>query len=137
MNKYGYIGIETFLNFCKNLKDHVVTTNDFMRMNKVRVTERKKGKWVWDGVLWRCSNCNEPFYFVDKTPVDVGFCYCPNCGKGMKLKETDCDYERVYERVVDQLECDTPCESTFNQDDVLVNRPTEPYRGDENGRSCL
>ena len=106
MNKYGYIGIETFLNFCKNLKDHVVTTNDFMRMNKVRVTERKKGKWVWDGVLWRCSNCNKTVYFVDGTPVDNGIYYCPNCGKGMKIKETDCDYERVYERVVDQLECD-------------------------------
>ena len=51
----------------------------------------------------------------------------------MKIKETDCDYERVYERVVDQLECDTLCESTFNQDDVLANKPTEPYRGDENG----
>lgn len=106
MNKYGYIGIETLLNFCKNLKDHVVTTNDFMRMNKVRVTERKKGKWVWDGVLWRCSNCNKTVYFVDGTPEDNGLRYCPNCGKGMKLKETDCDYERVYERVVDQLECD-------------------------------
>ena len=133
MNKYGYIGIETFLNFCKNLKDHVVTTNDFMRMNKVRVTERKKGKWVWDGVLWRCSNCNKTVYFVDGTPEDNGLRYCPNCGKGMKIKETDCDYERVYERVVDQLECDTLCESTFNQDDVLANKPTEPYRGDENG----
>ena len=133
MNKYGYIGIETFLNFCKNLKDHVVTTNDFMRMNKVRVTERKKGKWVWDGVSWRCSNCNKTVYLIDGTPVDNGFCYCPNCGKGMKIKETDCDYERVYERVVDQLECDTLCESTFNQDDVLANKPTEPYRGDENG----
>jgi hypothetical protein len=97
--------------------------------------ERKKGKWIeeddgWDGVFWRCSECNEPFYLVDGTPVDNGLRYCPNCGKGMKIKETDCDYERVYERVVDQLECDMSCESTFNQDDVLVNRPIEPYRGD-------
>lgn len=95
MNKYGYVGIGTLFNFCKNLKDHAVTP-------KVRIIERKKEKWVWDGVLWRCSNCNEPFYFVDKTPVDVGLYYCPNCGKGMKLKETDCDYERV----VEQLEYD-------------------------------
>lgn len=113
MNKYGYIGIETLFNFRKSLKDHVITLNDSMRMSRVRVTERKKGKWVWDGVLWRCSKCNEPFYLVDKTPEDIGFYYCPNCGFGMKIKETDCDYERV----VDQLGCDMSCEPTFNQDD--------------------
>ena len=36
MDRYGYIGIETLLNYCENSKDHVVTPNDFMRMNRVR-----------------------------------------------------------------------------------------------------
>jgi hypothetical protein len=36
-DKYGYIGIETLLNFCENSKDHVITPNDFMRMERTRV----------------------------------------------------------------------------------------------------
>ena len=39
MDKYGYIGIETLLNFCENSKDHAVTPNDFMRMERVCITE--------------------------------------------------------------------------------------------------
>jgi hypothetical protein len=51
--------------------------------------ERKKGKWIeeddgWDGVFWRCSECNEPFYLVDGTPVDNEYHYCPNCGTDMR-----------------------------------------------------
>ena len=45
MDKYGYIGIETLLNFCENSKDHAVTPNDFMRMERVRMPEKKRGKW--------------------------------------------------------------------------------------------
>ena len=36
---YGYIAIETLLNFCENSKDHAVTPNDFMRMARVRMPE--------------------------------------------------------------------------------------------------
>lgn len=39
MDKYGYIGIETLLNYCENSKDHAVTPNDFMRMKRVRMAE--------------------------------------------------------------------------------------------------
>lgn len=34
-DKYGYIGIETLLNFCENTKDHAVTPNDFMRLPRI------------------------------------------------------------------------------------------------------
>ena len=37
MDRYGYIGIETLLNFCENSKDHTITPNDFMRMKRVRM----------------------------------------------------------------------------------------------------
>lgn len=37
MDRYGYIGIETLLNFCENSKDHAITPNDFMRMKRVRM----------------------------------------------------------------------------------------------------
>ena len=36
---YGYIAIETLLNFCENSKDHAVTPNDFMRMARVCMPE--------------------------------------------------------------------------------------------------
>ena len=39
MDKYGYIGIETLLNYCENSKNHAVTPNEFMRMNRVRMAE--------------------------------------------------------------------------------------------------
>ena len=39
MDKYGYIGIETLLNYCENSKEHAVTPNEFMRMNRVRMAE--------------------------------------------------------------------------------------------------
>ncbi len=42
-DRYGYIGIETLLNFCENSKDHAVTPNDFMRMKRVREPEHK---WI-------------------------------------------------------------------------------------------
>ncbi len=51
-DRYGYIAIETLLNFCENSKDHAVTPNDFMRMARVRVPERKTGKWI----PWKSEN---------------------------------------------------------------------------------
>ena len=45
-DKYGYIGIETLLYFCNNQKDHCVTPNDFMRMNRVKIDERLHGEWI-------------------------------------------------------------------------------------------
>lgn len=34
-DRYGYIGIETLLNFCENSKDHAITPNDIMRLKRV------------------------------------------------------------------------------------------------------
>lgn len=45
-DKYGYIGIETLLNFCSNDKNHCVTPNDFMRMNRIKIDERPHGEWI-------------------------------------------------------------------------------------------
>lgn len=58
--------------------------------------ERKKGKWIeeddgWDGVFWRCSEYNEPFYLVDGTPVDNEYHYCPNCGADMREEQDETD----------------------------------------------
>ena len=52
-DKYGYIAIETLLNYCENTKDNTVTPNDFMRMNRADVVERKQGMWIYmdnDGI---------------------------------------------------------------------------------------
>ena len=61
MDRYGYIGIETLLNFCENSKDHSVTPNDFMRMKRVRMPERKKDaiqKFHDYQVEWLLSHCD-------------------------------------------------------------------------------
>ena len=62
-DKYGYIAIETLLNYCENTKDHAVTPNDFMRMNRVDVVEVVRCKDCKHGdtgidedgnVFWKC-----------------------------------------------------------------------------------
>ena len=87
-------------------------------------SERKKGKWIkipefcGDDVSgfidnhFSCSECKKEaeinqwgFYILSD--------FCPNCGADMRIKETDCDYERA----VEQLEHDMLYEPTFNQDD--------------------
>ena len=47
MDKYDYIGIETLLNFCENSKDHTVSPNDFMRMNRIKVPEPSEDKYEY------------------------------------------------------------------------------------------
>ena len=36
-DRYGYIGIETLLNFCEKSKDHSITPNDIMMLKRVSV----------------------------------------------------------------------------------------------------
>lgn len=81
MDKYGYIGIETLLNFCENSKDHSVTPNDFMRMKRVRMPERKKGKWILvtdsNGQHFICDHCGEWRYRQNQK-------FCGECGADMR-----------------------------------------------------
>lgn len=71
--------------------------------------QRQKGRWS-HGI---CSECGgyAPFYPMASTYHESNF--CPDCGADMRIKETDCDYERA----VEQLEHDMLYEPTFNQDD--------------------
>lgn len=84
MDKYGYIGIETLLNFCENSKDHSVTPNDFMRMKRVRMPERKKGKWILVtdnyGQHYICNHCGEWRYHQEQK-------FCGECGAKMEEGE--------------------------------------------------
>lgn len=91
-DRYGYIAIETLLNFCENSKDHAVTPNDFVRMARVQVSERKKGKWIYypkaSGSVTStavhlypvCSECGCEHPSTN---------YCPNCGAQMEEGEAD------------------------------------------------
>ena len=91
-DKYGYIGIETLLNFCSNQKDHCVTPNDFMRMNRVKIDERPHGEWIDTDVTYedtgdverRCSNCKHG----DRQSPSAVVPYCWYCGADMR-KEGD------------------------------------------------
>ena len=58
-DKYGYIGIETLLNFCENSKDHAVTPNDFMRMNRVQMPSTEID---FDEILVICDVCGHAIH---------------------------------------------------------------------------
>ena len=87
MDKYGYIGIETLLNFCENSKDHSVTPNDFMRMKRVRMPERKKGKWIKisPAGIYECSVCGQNVMTNDI----AAYRWCHGCGADMREGEQD------------------------------------------------
>lgn len=90
MDKYGYIGIETLLNFCENSKNHAVTPNDFMRMNRVRIPERKRGKWVgydgdWFKTMCKCSECGA---MIDINEEYRNF-FCYHCGARMDGEQNE------------------------------------------------
>ena len=38
-DRYGYIGIETLLNFCEKSKDHSITPNDIVMLKRVNVDD--------------------------------------------------------------------------------------------------
>lgn len=96
-DKYGYIGIETLLNFCSNQKDHCVTPNDFMRMNRVKIDERPHGEWMPKqdndgGRRYVCSNCGEPCYTLLYTEPKPRDRFCLWCGADMR-KEGEAEWK--------------------------------------------
>lgn len=52
--------------------------------------ERKKGKWIHkpdiylDEQTWECSECGEPWIFIEGTPSENNANFCPNCGADMR-----------------------------------------------------
>ena len=47
----------------------------------------KRGEWIerdsdYD-TYWDCSVCGESFYFIEDSPTDNAYAYCPNCGAKM------------------------------------------------------
>ena len=100
-DKYGYIGIETLLDFCANTIGHAITPNDFMRLPRVRTltADRPQGEWIRDrywskgigmgeeyGFFYKCSLCE---YEVESGYTRCGFNYCPYCGAKMKGASDD------------------------------------------------
>ena len=43
-DRYGYIGIETLLNFCMNSKDRACTPNDLMMMKRITLRRKSDGE---------------------------------------------------------------------------------------------
>lgn len=93
MDRYGYIGIETLLNFCENSKDHAVTPNDFMLMKRVRIPERKKGEWINMGDFEQCSVCGcthlKEFQSYYGKTLWVKSKFCPGCGAELMGEENE------------------------------------------------
>ena len=53
--------------------------------------EVKHGKWIEQGdglyTYYDCSVCGESFCFIEGSPTDNLYKYCPNCGAKMDGKE--------------------------------------------------
>ena len=54
--------------------------------------ERKRGTWIedddgWDGIIWRCSECDAVFALTDGTPEENEYNYCPHCGAKMEVND--------------------------------------------------
>lgn len=52
--------------------------------------ERKNGEWIHkpdiylDEQTWECSECGEPWIFIEGTPSENNANFCPNCGADMR-----------------------------------------------------
>lgn len=52
----------------------------------------RRGRWTdhsdeWDGGYYECSVCGEAFTFIEGTPKENLYNYCPNCGAKMEATE--------------------------------------------------
>ena len=53
--------------------------------------ERKKGKWIWDGIVWKCSECGgNPTKGMGYVQGRVElYAFCPNCGSDMRGEQDE------------------------------------------------
>lgn len=103
IDRYGYIGIETLLNFCENSKDHAVTPNDFMRMNRVQMLKPCEDAVSRADVIDLYKRGAEiiakakgisvedlPHNGLDEL-MNLPPKYCPNCGAAMRGDQDEVD----------------------------------------------
>ena len=69
--------------------------NGYLKGKKDQM-QQKTGHWIeendgWDGIYWSCSECGESYTFIDGTPEDNNYNYCPNCGAEMRKDGDDID----------------------------------------------
>lgn len=55
--------------------------------------EQKKGKWVYDKGLYRCTACNDLLtvagWDIPEKVIYTNFKFCPNCGAKMERNEDE------------------------------------------------
>ena len=77
------------------LRQCIHAVGAFKECYEPKKAEREQGKWVedddgWDGVIWRCSECNALFTLTDGTPEENEYHFCPKCGAEMDINCEHC-----------------------------------------------
>ncbi len=62
--------------------------SNFCTLN--RPSSERRGRWIdhsdeWDGGYYECSVCGEAFAFIEGTPKENNYRYCPDCGTRMEV----------------------------------------------------
>lgn len=82
----GCVGSKRSFNNCEK------RCPDFKAIDELPIVQReqKTGRWIetddYDYDVWRCSKCEEYFYFDEGTPQDNKYYYCPCCGAKMRME---------------------------------------------------
>lgn len=81
-----------FLQSIPYIKEHP-NMGELMKewIEQIPSVQPKTGRWIetddYDYDVWRCSKCEEYFYFDEGTPQDNKYDYCPCCGAKMESEE--------------------------------------------------
>lgn len=67
------------------------TWNDAVSLVESIPSAERRGRWMdhsdeWDGGYYECSVCGEAFSFIEGTPKENNYRYCPSCGAQMEAE---------------------------------------------------
>lgn len=98
MNNKRYVNIDDILDLFGIEDEDLYATGTIedalydgtLKVYKLPPTEQR-GRWTnhsdeWDGGYYECSVCGEAYSFIEGTPKENNYRYCPNCGARMEVE---------------------------------------------------